>query len=85
MIPQGDAHRLLTKVLSIPPGSIPICPSSSGLSTLPLRLASVCTIAFMCAGRARRSELLTADDRLARTLQPTFPFIESLAPLPWIQ
>jgi predicted nucleic acid-binding protein len=27
-------------------------------------------------------ELLTADDRLVRTLQPTFPFITSLATLP---
>jgi len=27
-------------------------------------------------------ELLTADDRLVRTVQPTFPFITSLASLP---
>jgi predicted nucleic acid-binding protein len=37
---------------------------------------------YVALAESEGRELLTADDRLLRTLQPTFPFIRSLASLP---
>jgi predicted nucleic acid-binding protein len=43
---------------------------------------SVYDALYVALARREGCELLTADDRLVRTLQPTFPFIPSFASLP---
>jgi predicted nucleic acid-binding protein len=83
VIPQGDADRLLTNVLSTPPQFHPYLP----LLKRALDMGSKARIGvydFLYVVLADREgcELLTADDRLVRTLQPTFPFIISLGSLP---
>jgi predicted nucleic acid-binding protein len=82
VIPQGDADRLLTDVLSPPPFH-PYLP----LHKRALDIASPARIGvydrlYVALAEREGCELLTADDRLARTLQPTFAFITSLAALP---
>ena len=83
IIPQGDADRLLTNVLSTPPRLHPYLP----LLARALDMASQARIGvydclYVALAEREGCELLTADDRLMRALQPTFPFITSLASLP---
>jgi len=83
VIPQGDADRLLTNVLSTPPQFHPYLP----LLKRALDIASPARIGvydclYVALAEREGCELLTADDRLVRTLQPTFAFITSLAALP---
>src|SRR5262249_36566860 len=83
VIPQGDADRLLTNVLSTPPHFHPYLP----LLKRALDIASPARLGVydcLSVGLAEREgwALLTAHDRLVRALHPTFPFIRALAPLP---
>ena len=83
VIPQGDADRLLTNVLSTPPHFHPYLP----LLKRALDIASSARIGvydclYVALAEREGCEFVTADDRLVRTLQPTFPFITSLAALP---
>jgi predicted nucleic acid-binding protein len=83
IIPQGDADRLLTNVLSTPPQFHPYLP----LLKRALGIASQARVAvddclYVALAEREGWELLTADDRLVRALKPTFPFITSLAALP---
>ncbi|SRR5579883_192630 len=83
VIPQGDADRLLTNVLSTPPHVYPYL----RLLKRALDIASPARIGvydclYVALAEREGCELVTADDRLVRTLHPTFPFITSLAALP---
>jgi predicted nucleic acid-binding protein len=83
VIPQGDADRLLTNVLSTPPRFQPYLP----LLKRALEIASPARIGvydclYVALAERERCELLTADDRLVRSLQPIFSFIRSLAAWP---
>jgi len=83
VIPQGDADRLLTNVLSTPPQFHAYLP----LLKRALNIASKARIGvydclYVTLAEREGCKLLTADDRLVRTLQPTFPFITALALLP---
>ncbi|MFI5456232.1 MAG: type II toxin-antitoxin system VapC family toxin [Isosphaerales bacterium] len=83
VIPQGDADRLLTNVLSTPPQFHPYLP----LLKRALEIASPARIGvydclYVALAEREGCELLTADDRLVRTLRPIFGFITSLAALP---
>jgi predicted nucleic acid-binding protein len=83
VIPQGDANRLLTNVLSTPPQLHPYLP----LLKRALDIASPARIGvydclYVALAEREGCELLTADDRLVRSLRPTFAFIVSLTELP---
>jgi predicted nucleic acid-binding protein len=83
IIPQGDADRLLTNILSTPPQFHPSLP----LLKRALDIASRARIGvydclYVALAEREGCELPTADDRLVRSLQPTYPFIISLASLP---
>jgi predicted nucleic acid-binding protein len=83
VIPQGDADRLLANILSTPPQFHPYLP----LLKRALDIASQARIGvydclYVALAEREGCELLTADDRLVRTLQPSFPFIKSLSALP---
>jgi predicted nucleic acid-binding protein len=66
------------------------CPDLHSLQPLMLRAVQmprqarigVYDCLYVALAEREGCELLTADDRLVRTLQPTFPFIRSLASLP---
>jgi predicted nucleic acid-binding protein len=83
VIPQGDADRLLSNILSTPPQLHPYLP----LLKRALEIASQARIGvydclYVALAEREGCELLTADDRLVRTLRPTFPFITPLGSLP---
>ena len=83
IIPQGDADKLLANVLSTPPQFHPYLP----LLKRALDIASQARIGvydclYVVLAEREGCELLTADDRLVRTLQPTLPFIKSLKAMP---
>jgi predicted nucleic acid-binding protein len=83
IIPTGDADRLLTNVLATPPRFHPYL----FLLKRALQVASQARIGvydclYVVLAEREGCELLTADDRLVRALQPTFPFITALATLP---
>jgi predicted nucleic acid-binding protein len=83
IIPQGDADRLLTNVLSTPPQLHTYLP----LLKRALDMASRARIGvydclYVALAEREGCELVTADDRLLRTLRPTFPFIIALGSLP---
>ena len=83
VIPQGDADRLLTNILSTPPQFHPYLPLLKRVLDIasPARIG-VYDCLYVALAEREGCELLTADDRLVRTLQPTFAFITSLATLP---
>jgi predicted nucleic acid-binding protein len=83
IMPQGDADRLLTNVLSTPPQLYTYLP----LLKRALNMASQAHIGvydclYVALAEREGCELVTADDRLLRTLRPTFPFIIALRSLP---
>src|SRR5262245_55421267 len=83
VIAQGEAERLWTNILSTPPQIRPYVP----LLRIALALASPARIGdyhclYVALAEQEDCELLTADDRLVRALQPTFPFITALESLP---
>jgi predicted nucleic acid-binding protein len=83
VIVQGEADRLLTNVLSTPPQFLPYLL----LLKRALEIASPARIGvydclYVALAEQEGCNLLTADDRLVRTLQPTFPFITALGSLP---
>ena len=82
-IPQGDADRLLTNVLSTPPQFHPYLPSlKRALAISSQAHIGVYDCIYIALAEREGYEFLTADDRLLRTLQSTFPFIRALASLP---
>jgi predicted nucleic acid-binding protein len=83
IISQGDADKLLTNVLSTPPRLHLYLP----LLKRALDIASQARIGvydclYIALAEREGCELVTADHRLIRALQPTFPFITSLDSLP---
>jgi predicted nucleic acid-binding protein len=83
IIPRGDADQLLTEVLSPPPQLDSYLP----LLRRALDIASQARIGvydclYVALAERESCELLTADDRLARSVQPIYPFIKSLESFP---
>ena len=83
VIHQGDAEKLLANVLSTPPSLHPYLP----LLRRAIEIASparggVYDCLYVALAEREGCELLTADDRLIRSLRPAFAFIRSLADLP---
>jgi predicted nucleic acid-binding protein len=83
VVPPGDADRLLTNVLSTPPQLRHYLP----LLKRALDIASAARIGvydchYVALAEREACEFITADGRLVRALQPTFPFIMSLSVFP---
>jgi predicted nucleic acid-binding protein len=79
VIPLGDADRLLTNVLSTPPQFhryLPLLKRALDIA-FPARIG-VYDCLYVALAEREGCELLTADDRLVRTLQPTLAFIFGL-------
>ena len=82
VIPQGDADRLLTNVLSTPQFHPYLPLLKRALDIASLARIGVYDCLYVALAEREGCELLTADDGLVRTLRPTFAFITSLAALP---
>jgi predicted nucleic acid-binding protein len=83
IIPQGDGDRLLTNVLSTPPRLymyLPLLKRSFSMASQ--ARIGVYDCLYVALAERERCELVTADDRLLRTLRPSFPFIIPLGSLP---
>ena len=83
IIRQGDAERLLTNVLSTPPQLYPYLP----LLKRALDIASGARIGvydclYVSLAEREGCKLLTADHRLIKNLQSSFPFITTLSAFP---
>ena len=83
IIPMGDADRLLTNVLTTAPRFLPyLLLLKRALEIASRARVGVYDCLYVALAEREGSRLLTADDRLVRALQPTFPFITALADLP---
>jgi len=83
VIPQGNADRLLTNILSTPPAFHPYLPLlRRALGIASLARIGVYDCLYVALAEREGCQLVTADDRLVRSLQPGFPFIMALASLP---
>ena len=60
--------------------SLPLTPRAIAISSQ--MAVGVYDCLYVALAEREGCELLTADDRLVRTLQPAFPFITSLASVP---
>jgi predicted nucleic acid-binding protein len=79
----GQAGILWADVMSTPPrleSSGPLVPRAIAISSA-MRIG-VYDCLYVALAEREGCELVTADDRLIRSLQPTFPLIISLAALP---
>ena len=73
----------LNNVLSYPPVLVPYLPLLGRAASISSQLRQgVYDCLYVALAERERCELLTADDKLARNLQPAFPFIRLLASLP---
>ena len=82
-IPVGDAIRFWADAMTTPPSlfpSLPLTTRAIGISTS-IRVG-VHDCVYVALAEREGCELVTADDRLLRNLQPHFPFVRSLASLP---
>jgi predicted nucleic acid-binding protein len=78
-----EAERRLADVLATSPTFHPYLPLlSRALSIASQARIGVYDCLYVALAEREGCEFLTADDRLVRTLQPTFPFITPLASLP---
>lgn len=83
LVPVGDARRLIGNVLSV-------SPVFYSFDSLLFRAADISSqqrcgfydCLYVALAERENCELITADDKLVRALQPTFPFIVRLADLP---
>ncbi len=83
IIPVGDADRLLANVLATPPRFLPyLLLLKRALEIASRARVGVYDCLYVAHAEREVCKLLTADDRLVRALQPTFPFITALADLP---
>src|SRR5689334_13694911 len=83
IIPIGVAERRMLNVINCLPGLYPALP----LSRRAIQIASRVRIAvydcmYVALAEREGCELITADQKLITTLQPTFPFITPLVTLP---
>jgi len=80
---QGEAAGLVPDILSTPPDLHPSRPLLARAVEISSRMRIGFYDCLYVAPAEREScALVTADDRLVRNLQPTFPFIVLLASLP---
>jgi predicted nucleic acid-binding protein len=78
-----QAATLLADVLATPPrisSYLPLLPRAMMISSA--ARIGVYDCLYVALAEQEGCELLTADDRLIRTLQPSYPFIMALASLP---
>ena len=82
-IPVGQAAVLWADVMTAPPRLFPcgaLTPRAIAISSA-VRIG-VYDCLYVALAEREGCELVTADDRLVRNLQPRFPFVVSLASLP---
>jgi predicted nucleic acid-binding protein len=82
-IPVGDALRFWADAMATPPRLFP----SHSLIARAITISSSIRIGvhdcvYVALAEREGCELVTADDRLVRNVQPHFPFVRSLASLP---
>jgi predicted nucleic acid-binding protein len=83
-IPPGGSTRLLLDLLKTLPALHPVWPTllPRAHAIAANTVASVYDSLYVALAERESCELVTADDKLVRNLQPIFPFIVSLASLP---
>jgi predicted nucleic acid-binding protein len=83
-ISPGDSIRLLADILNTLPALHPSLPDllPRAHAIAAGTVASVYDCLYVALAEREGCELVTADDKLIRNLQPHFPFIVSLAALP---
>jgi predicted nucleic acid-binding protein len=83
VIAKGDADSLLTNILSTPPQFEPyLLLLKRALDIASQARIGVYDCLYVALAERAVCELVTADDRLLRTLKPRFPFIIALSSLP---
>src|SRR5438067_1860643 len=83
LIPVGQARPLLDDILSTPPRLSPYEPLLRRATDISSRTRSgLYDCLYVALAERENCQLVTADDKLVRNLQPQFPFIVSLASLP---
>ena len=83
IIAVGEAHRLISDILSTPPVMHryePLLYRAVDISSQTRSGFYDCL--YVALGERENCEVVTADDKLIRNLQKHFPFIRSLASLP---
>ncbi len=83
IIPIGDAAPLLADLLSTPPHFHtfgPLVPRALTISSQTRQGFYDCL--YVALAEREQCELVTADDKLVKNLQPQFPFIVALAAMP---
>lgn len=82
-IPVGDAAPLYVMVMNTPPLLVSRLPfTTRAIDISSQTRAGYYDCLYVALAEHEQCVLLTADDKLARSLQPRFPFIKSLASLP---
>jgi predicted nucleic acid-binding protein len=82
-IKHGEGSRKMADVFAYMPGLLPYLPLLPKAFAIASQFRiGVYDCLYVVLAEQEGCELLTADDRLVRALQATFPFITSLASLP---
>jgi predicted nucleic acid-binding protein len=83
IIPVGHAAGFLANILQTSPALHPYIPLLSRATDLSSQVrVGVYDCLYIALAEQENCELLTADDKLVKNLQPQFPFIVPLASLP---
>jgi predicted nucleic acid-binding protein len=83
LIPVGQARRLLADILGDAPLLRPYDPLLYRATDISSQTRSgVLDCLYVALAEREQCELVTADDKLLRNLQPHFPFVVSLGSLP---
>jgi predicted nucleic acid-binding protein len=83
LIPVGDARPLVQDVLRTPPLLHAVDPLFyRAVDVSSQTRSSFYDCLYVALAEREGCELVTADDKLVRNLQPTFPFVKALAALP---
>ena len=82
-IPVGDAQSRLINVLSTAPAFHPYRPLLARAVAISSKMrVGVYDCVYVALAESEKCQLVTDDDRLIKTLGPTFPFIIPLSSLP---
>src|SRR5207244_2699894 len=82
-IPAGSLPSHLADVLTTCPGLAATIPLLSHASTIVATIRiSMYDCLYVALAEREKCEFVTADDRLVKAVQPTFPFVISLSALP---
>jgi predicted nucleic acid-binding protein len=79
----GDASVLWSDAMTTPPDLVPSLPlTGRALAISSQHRVAVYDCVYVALAEREGCEFVTADDRLVKVLQPSFPFIRSLVTLP---